>query len=128
MKVEKMKFISREIVRQNPEKLFLFGDNLRRQGFGGQAKEMRGEPNTQGMITKIAPTRYSTDYLTDELFDRNCYWIDGDFAEIELKIKHEHYTTIVIPEDGIGTGLAELDRRAPKTFAYLQKRLAELEG
>ncbi len=35
---------------------------------------------------------------------------------------------VVIPADGIGTGFAELDKRAPKTFAYLQQKLAELEN
>jgi len=37
------------------------------------------------------------------------------------------FETVVIPSDGLGTGLAGLDKRAPKTFAYLQERLAELE-
>ncbi len=38
------------------------------------------------------------------------------------------FEIVVIPADGIGTGFAELDKRAPKTFAYLQQKLAELEN
>ena len=33
---------------------------------------------------------------------------------------------IVFPTDGIGTGLAKLEEKAPKTFAYLQLSLKEL--
>jgi len=40
-KVERIKFITREYVRKNRDKLFLFGDNLERRGFGGQAAAMR---------------------------------------------------------------------------------------
>lgn len=42
MKVIKMDNITRQFVRDNPQYLFLFGDNLIGKGFGGQAKEMRG--------------------------------------------------------------------------------------
>ena len=34
--------------------------------------------------------------------------------------------TIVIPADGLGTGRAQLESRAPLTFAYLQKCLRDL--
>lgn len=35
---------------------------------------------------------------------------------------------VVVPEYRIGTGLARLNRTAPKTFEYLQKKLGEFEG
>ncbi len=48
-KFEKMDYITREIVRDNPKKIFVFGDNDERDGFGGQAGQMRGEKNSIGI-------------------------------------------------------------------------------
>lgn len=133
MKIEKLKWISREIVRANPDKVFLFGDNLRRYGLGGQAKEMRGEPNAVGIVTKCQPDVSNRAYLHDDEFAENCLTIDLDLdAAMDLAAMLADYyrnidSIIVIPAVGIGTGLAELDKRAPRTFQYLQKRLAELE-
>ena len=64
-KVEKQKFITREMIRNNPQKLFLYGDNLEQKGYNGQAKEMRGEPNTIGIPTKNKPTMEKDAFLTD---------------------------------------------------------------
>ena len=41
-----------EQCRANPRAIYVFGDNLLRKGLGGQAKEMRGEPNTLGIVSK----------------------------------------------------------------------------
>ena len=46
------KVITRDKIKENPDVLYLFGDNLLRKGLGGQAKEMRGEPNTLGIVSK----------------------------------------------------------------------------
>ena len=54
-KVERIRFITREYVRANPDKIFLFGDNLEQRGLGGQAAAMRGEPNAVGIPTKKRP-------------------------------------------------------------------------
>lgn len=55
-KIERMQFITREYVRANRDKLFLFGDNLERRGLGGQAAAMRDEPNAIGIPTKKSPS------------------------------------------------------------------------
>jgi hypothetical protein len=34
--------------------------------------------------------------------------------------------TVVVPTDGLGTGLAELPTRAPKIFAFIENRIAML--
>lgn len=127
MKVERMKWITREIVRANRDKAFLFGDNLSRKGYGGQAKEMRGEPNAYGIRVKIEPARRSDSFFSDDSYETNCRLIQRDIDDMLFMAKRYH-PTIVIPSDGIGTGLAQLDKRAPKTFAYLQQRLAALEN
>lgn len=127
MKVEKMKWITRQIVRANPDKLFLFGDNFERRGYGGQAKEMRGEPNAFGIAVKFAPTMHEDAFFTDANGSAgNCGQINLEFRRLREKIKNGGFSTVVIPADGIGTGLAELDKRAPQTFAYLQRELEAL--
>lgn len=118
-----MKFITREYVRANPEKLFLFGDNLDHIGMGGQAGAMRYEPNSLGIPTKKKPGMNDQDFLSDGEYMANCEMLDR-YCETLLDLGYE---TVVIPSDGLGTGLAELNTRAPKTFAYLEAKLNQLE-
>jgi hypothetical protein len=124
-KIERTRFITRDYVRANRDKLFLFGDNLKRRGFGGQAAAMRGEPNAIGIPTKKGPTNSEGAFFSDNEFEHNKAAIDAAFAEI-LDAATDSIRVIVIPADGLGTGRAQLATRAPRTFAYLQQRLAEL--
>lgn len=124
-RIERMRFITREYVRANPDKLFLFGDNLKRRGFGGQAAEMRGEPNAIGIPTKKSPSYKPGAYFSDDEFEQNKAAIDAAFAKILASVS-DSIRVVVIPSDGLGTGRAQLDRRAPRTFAYLQQKLTEL--
>tara|TARA_Y100000034_G_scaffold87336_1_gene104761 strand:- start:4060 stop:4287 length:228 start_codon:yes stop_codon:yes gene_type:complete len=50
----------------NPNRTYLFGDNFIRKGYGGQAKEMRGEPNAYGIVTKRFPSMDKKAFLTDK--------------------------------------------------------------
>lgn len=125
-KIERMRLISREYVRANRDKLFVFGDNLERRGFGGQARAMRGEPNAIGVPTKKSPSYEDAAFFTDEEFEQNKVAIDRAFAEIAQRAASFEIQVIVIPSNGLGTGRAQLQSRAPRTFAYLQSRLAEL--
>jgi hypothetical protein len=68
------KYIKREDLRANPTVLYVFGDNEARTGLGGQAKEMRGEPNAVGIATKASPWVFwdETDLSTKiEVIDRD---------------------------------------------------------
>lgn len=120
-----MQFITREHVRSNRNKLFLFGDNLENRGFGGQAAAMRGEPNAIGVPTKKSPSYKDDAFFSDDEFEQNKTAIDAAFVEVANAIT-DSIRVIVMPSDGLGTGRAQLDKRAPRTFAYLQKRLDEL--
>jgi hypothetical protein len=51
------KFIRRQDLRNNRDKFYVFGDNMQRIGYGGQARDMRGEPNAIGAVTK--PARFT---------------------------------------------------------------------
>ena len=124
-RVVRMKRISREFVRANRDRIFLFGDNLARRGLGGQAAAMRGEPNCVGIPTKKLPSNRDDAFFTDLEFEQNKAAIDHAFDVLFLKISKAEQI-IVVPADGLGTGRAQLESRAPLTFAYLQKRLRDL--
>ncbi len=122
-----MRFVTRQYVRANPDKIFLFGDNLEKRGFGGQAAAMRGESNAIGIPTKKSPSYASEAFFTDEEFEQNKITIDDAFTQLSKTVS-DAPRVIVIPANGLGTGRAELDKRAPRTFAYLQGRLAGLSN
>lgn len=121
-KVIYAKHITRDQVRDNPHYLFVFGDNIDRVGFGGQAREMRGEPNTIGIPTKWSPNMMESAFFTDDDFDKVVSTIDAEFEKLR---NHNNY--IIWPEAGIGTGLAQLDIRAPIIFQYIEDKKTELE-
>ena len=113
----------KEDVINNPNALFVYGDNDVHKGVGGQAI-IRYFPNTHGIPTKKFPFYYPSAYYTDIDYDNNIIKIEKAFAE--LLIKAEKYETIYSPEDGLGTGLANLPMKAPKTYAYIKKRVDDL--
>ena len=123
--IEKMNFITRGYVRANPHKIFLFGDNLLRIGYGGQARAMRGAPNAIGIPTKKKPTNQADAFFTDIEFDQNKEAIDKAFGRL---FGLEEGYVIVIPAAGLGTGLAALPSKAPQTYQYLKRKIAALDA
>lgn len=118
--------LTRRAIGENPDTLFVFGDNLARYGMGGQAGECRGMRNAVGVPTKRLPGREPCDYFTD-----------ADFAEWQaaatppLQRLAEHLRAggrVVWPADGIGTGLAQLPERAPRIWASLERARVRLEA
>lgn len=123
--IEYRKHITRQMLRDEPEKLFVFGDNLERRGLGGQAREMRGEPNAIGIPTKRSPRMTEDAFFTDADLDTFQGETGSAFAKLAGHLRRGG--TIVWPEDGIGTGLADLRRRAPKVWSNLGRAKAWLE-
>lgn len=61
--------ITRQYLIENPNHIFVFGDNLLRKGYGGAAK-LRDLPNTYGFITKKYPDNKDESFYTpDEYHD-----------------------------------------------------------
>lgn len=118
------KLIYRPDLRANPDLIYLFGDNEQRIGLGGQAREMRGEVNAVGIRTKRAPGMKEEDFWSDEKFDIYSRMIDEDFHDVIQYARTGH--SIVIPLDGLGTGLSELPTRAPKLLAYINEHIRHL--
>ena len=141
MLVIRQKFISREDIKNNPDILYVFGDNLVREGIGGQAKEMRGETNSFGVATKRSPTYNPEDFLydtDDDIIDI----LDNEFNSLGVELKKtvditcnsgpagvvsvNKWKAVVVPLDGIGTGIANLHNNAPAALKYIENRICEL--
>lgn len=120
--IELRKFITRDMLISEPNKLFVFGDNVARRGFGGQAKEMRGEENAVGIATKWRPSNRPEDFFYNFQFAAVKHIIDEDFERL-----FTHCGDIVWPEDGIGTGLSQLPYRAPIIWTYILQKYQNLE-
>lgn len=116
-------FITREMVEANPDWYFVFGDNAKRSGKGGQAI-IRDYPNTLGIRTKWAPSTAPTAYFSDNDYIDATYMISMDFIAIHACLVRGK--TVVFPLAGVGTGRAELATRAPKIYEYLNQMLANL--
>lgn len=117
-------WIGRLDLRGHPDWLYLFGDNEKRRGFGGQAATCRGEPNAVGIATKRWPGHTMGAYWNNADFDRVKPIIDADFAPAFEHAKAGG--TLVCAADGLGTGAAQLPQRAPRIFRYIEDKLAEL--
>lgn len=115
--------IYRRDLRNNPDVYYLFGDNTARVGLGGQAKELRGEPNAIGIATKTDPSTYFSDNTLKA--NARIIWDDFQPALFSLLVGH----TLVIPSDGLGTGLSKLPEKAPRTnkaLGYIMWHLEEI--
>ncbi len=119
--------IYRADIRANRRILYIFGDNLDRKGFGGQAKEMRGEDNSFGIATKRSISHnYPTDYFFDgqeDVMPR----LAEEFSRLRALLAKGQYKAAVIPLDGIGTGLSRMPQYAPKALHYINNQLNQLK-
>lgn len=114
-----VKRYTREMARSSPNTLFVFGDNLARQGFGGQAAALRGEPNARGVPTKWRPSNANDAFFRDsDLAGEVQSQIDGVFEDLTRHLRGGG--EVVWPEDGVGTGLARLEETAPLICDYIQ--------
>lgn len=118
-------FWNKEDCRNNPSHLFIYGDNDDQIGQGGQA-QIRNCRNSMGIPTKKHPDNEKTSFYNDKEFLENKDKINQSIFKIIHRISSGSYDTLVLPEDGLGTGLAKLNIKAPKTFEYLNQVLDRL--
>lgn len=117
------RYILRTDLVANPDTYYLFGDNVKRYGLGGQAREMRGEPNAIGIATKWAPDNLRASYFSDE--NEKCLEIvQADFAKVFDLVKNNK--DIVVPADGLGTGLSNLQLHAPELLKFIGDQIDAL--
>jgi len=118
MPIKTQKFIKRKDLRDNPDIWYVFGDNIAKEGLGGQAKEMRGEKNAIGIPTKWFPQMSMEAFFYDS--QRQKFWPHMQRAFNRIIVALEHGHTVIFPKDGIGTGLSRMNETAPETFAAMQ--------
>jgi len=124
-KTPEVKFWTRESVSQDPKRLYVFGDNLHGRGNAGQAC-IRGLKNAHGIPTKNSPSMTESAFFSDEDIVENMHQIRQAFAS--LATLAERFDEVVFPKDGLGTGLAKLKEKAPKTYAFLQQKIWEFRN
>lgn len=111
-------WITRQMLKDSPDTLFVFGDNMARWGLGGQAKEMRGELNAVGIPTKVDPKIFLKDSDLPA-------WLVETLPDVERLMKHSG--EIIWPSSGIGTGLANLEYNSPIIFTIIRELEAFLK-
>lgn len=125
LKIKYYKLWTIQDVRNNPDHLFIFGDNDQHKGRGGQAI-IRGQQNAFGIPTKKYPSFNNNAFYTDTELIQNKIKIDQAINKILASLPK--YKVLVFPEDGLGTGLAQLNTKAPLTFKYLNEQLSILKS
>ena len=119
-----------ELLQANPDRYYLFGENVEAHDThsmipggpdSGQAI-IRGQDNAIGIPTK-STTR---EYMTDDAYEDNIQKIDEGFAKIP------EGAMVVVPQNAqglsLGAGRADLRNKAPRTWDYLEARIAQFEG
>lgn len=117
---------NKEDVIKYKNAIFIFGDNNIGMGAGGQAI-IRGYPNAFGIPTKKYPNNNPGSFYSDHEFAINKQNIDKAIEKIKGVCLTGKYTTLFLPADGLGTGLAKLPTVAPITYKYLCEQVKKLE-
>lgn len=116
---------TRQYVQNNSDSLFVFGDNDAHFGKKGQAI-IRGLINTTGIPTKKYPSNSASSFYHDDDYNDNVVNISKAIERIiTLSAKYKY---VVLPEDGFGTGLAQLNTKAPMTYQYLVDSVENLKS
>lgn len=118
---------SESLLRDHPDKTFVFGDNLLGFGKGGQAI-IRSEPNAYGVPTKRKPSMGESAFFADDSdadMDAVLKTIGGLWAKLEAG------ETIVIPvtkSGAVSLGLerAMLKERAPSIYNTIEMHVREM--
>lgn len=110
-------------VRKYNNMMFIFGDNDIKVGKGGQAI-IRDEPNAFGIPTKKYPNNNDTSFYTDLEYEKNKEKINAAINHIKSNL--HKFKGIVYPSSKLGTGLSQLDTKAPRTFRYLNRKIRSL--
>lgn len=92
--------VTKEFLDENPNAVFIFGDNLRRVGYGGAAV-LRDHPQTYGFITKKSP-----DNMDESFYRPESYNIDFIVYAIELQLFIEKNMDKTFYISQLGGGLA----------------------
>lgn len=114
-----------ELVQENPDVIFVFGDNARRRGMGGQAI-IRGLPNIHGIATKrIGDMARGSFFEEGNEADRKV--VEDDLAGLEALLKEGKRVIIPVSNQAekisLGLERAQLTVRAPSLYKLICDRI-----
>lgn len=113
MIIEYAKILSPPMCRRYPEKICIYGDNLKAFGKGGQAI-IRDEPNAFGIPTKRYPSWDDWAFFSDQPDE-----MEAVKQSLRKLYKIAQSKTLVFPEDGIGTGRAKIKEKSPVVYGMM---------
>jgi hypothetical protein len=116
---------SPELCRDFPDTIFVFGDNVRRYGMGGQAV-IRSEPNIYGIATKRVGNMLPSSFFR-EGDENDRQRVEADLAGLRLLL--EERKTCVVPIErasgaiSLGLERAKLKEVAPSLYTLICDRI-----
>ncbi len=117
LRVRRQTWITRNDLRANPDWVYVYGDNVKRDGRRGLAREMRGEPNAHAVSVSWGP------------FDPfNQSTLDDAKAEIERDLQalaERNSEHIIWPMMGIVPDFLTMPE---ELYKYLRQRARSLLG
>jgi hypothetical protein len=115
------RIVLRTFIQKHTEWLFLYGADFFNKGVLGQMWQCHGEPNAFPIYTCYKMCNSSSNkYWQDFMYDDTVLILEKCFNAIP---KDERP---IIPLRKIGEGHSRMNQFAPRLFAYMQKRLAEI--
>ena len=123
--LKKKEYYTKDWAKKHPKYLIVFGENDQEKNSGKKQYNtqaiVREFPNAIGLRTCYRPG----EGFRDDRLNENKKMIDADIKEILDRWGTGDYTQIIIPADGLGTGVAQLPQKAKRTYKYLQKALSK---
>lgn len=119
---------SQELCRQHPDKVFVFGDNAKRFGMGGQAV-IRNESNTLGVATKRKPSMTESSFFS-ESSETDLDTVLSDLSTVWAALKEGKEVVIPVTAAGevsLGRERAELPERAPSIYKTIVMHVEEMK-
>jgi len=127
LKRGQIKFVKKytvEEVENDPTRVYVYGDNLVHRGQKGQAV-IRKLDNSLGVPTKRYPcVKGKSCFFSDKIDE--VLAVKKALEQIEHLVKKGK--KIALPKDGLGTGLAELEKRSPVIFKYITLFIRRLDN
>ena len=116
--IETQKFYTVDDCKNNPKKLYIFGDNLIHEGCGGQAI-IRHCENSFGIPTKRLPNMNEEAFFSDQPDE-----IQQTLAHLIALVtvfETGYFDTLIFPLDGVGTGRAKLKEKSPIIYNMISE-------
>jgi hypothetical protein len=118
-----------ELLEKNPDTIFVFGDNAKRVGRGGQAI-IRGAPNAYGIATKrIGDMARGSFFEKGNPEDRKI--VETDLAGLENLLKEGKQVIIPVSRQtmtiSLGLERAQLPQRAPDLYQLIVDTVERFE-